>query len=560
MHKFLNFILTAVSALLLHVGVQAQTAVYNYDLFDTVPTGGSVNTGFESMIFSKNADSVYVLAHNHAVMSIGNQPRFSRTGFIIAKCDTGTLTCDTTRYWASDTVDYLTDFYVPLSIFNLGDKLVVANINGNDWEPLDSTISRKFSIDIHFINENTLQTDSLKSFSVFETSQFYMLSSLHVLPVDSTSIMIGGWAYSDSFEVPRPAALVKVNAANMEIEWYKQLNDQTSITSVQIQEDKVFVAGSRIDYHPNHQTVDPLRPQFLACYDLDTGVELWKKEYNYKFRYRFSHNFGAELLVSNNRIYLMSRGGMVPIYQVPYRPMLGLRAFPQLTCLDLDGNELWTKLYDTTSYFDYIPQGITFDNDSNIVCIGTRVSRSLEGFPEPNDHHGESQLFITSWNKENGHENWIKSYDQYWHSIEYRGGILGLPTGGVIASGQISYGWTLQGFIQRFNPHGCQAPYNVNCPGDPPLAVPQVKPAQSGNVTLYPNPVREEAFIEFSQDFDLSQNIEMRMFDVTGQLVNMQKMSAAKTRIPRNNLPSGLYLIHISNSHGVIKTFKAVFQ
>lgn len=86
------------------------------------------------------------------------------------------------------------------------------------------------------------------------------------------------------------------------------------------------------------------------------------------------------------------------------------------------------------------------------------------------------------------------------------------------------------------------------------------KLGNESKITLYPNPVREEAYIEFSQDFDLSQNIEMRMFDVTGQLVNMQKLNAAKTRIPRNNLPSGLYLIHVSNSHEVIKTFKVVFQ
>lgn len=558
MYPFKVFILTGVLALLLLTGARAQTPVYDYELSDTVATDGYLNTGFEAMTFSKNADSVFLLGRGSMTKFLGNQFSHSRPGFIIAKCDTLTLTCDTSRYWATDTVTYGRDFYVPTSLFYLGDNLIAVSANANDWEVHDTLERRRMSIDFNFINERTLRTDSLKRLKDSQTNLYYSFIPLHAESGDNTFVIIGGWVISDSTGNNTPASLLKLNMLTMQIEWFKEISNQVEVTTVRIINDKVIVTGTRFAYHPEHQTVAPFRTQFVTAYDLNTGNELWLKEYDRRFRHLTVSK--SQILVSNNRIYLMSQGGKVPIYQVPYRPMLGLRAFPQLTCLDFDGNELWTKLYDTASYFDYIPQGMTFDKDSNIICAGLRISRSLEGFPEDNGHYGDGQMFITSWNKDNGKENWIKSYDRYWEYLHYTGGLLGLPTGGVIVSGYITDGWTRRGLIQRFNPYGCQAPYNVNCPGDPPLAVPQIQPAQTGSVSLYPNPVSHEAFVEFSPEFDLSQNLEIRMFNVTGQQVKTLKVHSSKTRISRDHLPSGLYLVQITNSREVIKTFKAVFR
>ena len=557
MYPFKVFILTGVLALLLLTGAQAQTPVYQYELFDTVPTGGYADTDFESMTFSKNTDSVYLVGRGRISTFAGNQYKDFRPGFIIAKCDTLTLTCDTTRYWATEPVPYL-DTFIPKNIFYLNDKLIIVVTNFTHWEKYDTTEILKPTTDFYFINEHSLRVDSVKKIKHSKTNFFHRFYAMDAQPVSNTSVILGGWAISDSLGEIRPATLVKINPVTMDIEWHKEFSNQTNITTIKIKNNIVIITGNRFSYHPEHQTVKRFRAKFVGAYDLTTGTELWIKEYNRRFRSSEVHR--SEMLVSNNRIYLMSQGGKVPIYQVPYRPMLGLRAFPQLTCLDHDGNELWTKLYDTNRYFDYIPQGITFDKDSNIICAGIRISRSLEGFPEDNGHYGDGQMFITSWNKDNGKENWVKSYDRYWEYLHYTGGLLGLPTGGVIASGYITYGWSRRGLIQRFNPHGCQAPYNVNCPGDPPLAVPQIQPAQTGNVSLYPNPVRNEAFIEFTSEFDLSQNLEIRIFNATGQQVKTHKVHSSKTRISRDHLPSGLYLIQISNSREVIKTFKAVFK
>lgn len=69
----------------------------------------------------------------------------------------------------------------------------------------------------------------------------------------------------------------------------------------------------------------------------------------------------------------------------------------------------------------------------------------------------------------------------------------------------------------------------------------------AADINVYPNPGRDQFFIEMPYD----QNSTIEIFNVEGQLVYSCKLQSTKTEIKIDALTSGLYFIQVKNSKGV---------
>lgn len=75
------------------------------------------------------------------------------------------------------------------------------------------------------------------------------------------------------------------------------------------------------------------------------------------------------------------------------------------------------------------------------------------------------------------------------------------------------------------------------------------------NVALYPNP----AYSYVTLDLDLSQfkdSIKFELFSLNGKLIKTGKLMSNQTDIQVDDLAAAIYLLNISSSKKVIKTFK----
>ncbi len=68
---------------------------------------------------------------------------------------------------------------------------------------------------------------------------------------------------------------------------------------------------------------------------------------------------------------------------------------------------------------------------------------------------------------------------------------------------------------------------------------------------VYPNPVQNQATIELAGAINSTQNLQVRIFDVTGKLINNYKMASSNNTltIDASNLVSGIYFVHLTDSN-----------
>jgi len=72
------------------------------------------------------------------------------------------------------------------------------------------------------------------------------------------------------------------------------------------------------------------------------------------------------------------------------------------------------------------------------------------------------------------------------------------------------------------------------------------------DVLVYPNPVDEAIYIEYSLDYNT--NIQVELFNVTGKKVFSETYNSAKNnwQIKTDGFPSGTYFLHINSPTGTI--------
>ena len=76
-------------------------------------------------------------------------------------------------------------------------------------------------------------------------------------------------------------------------------------------------------------------------------------------------------------------------------------------------------------------------------------------------------------------------------------------------------------------------------------------------VSAYPNPTNGNLTLSFKNHY--SDLIEYTFFDEYGKLINSDRLCAPQTQIPTTNLPSGVYILHISkNNLEEVQTFKII--
>ena len=76
------------------------------------------------------------------------------------------------------------------------------------------------------------------------------------------------------------------------------------------------------------------------------------------------------------------------------------------------------------------------------------------------------------------------------------------------------------------------------------------------NISVYPNPVKDFLTVDFnSEKLD---NSSYQLFDVTGKVINQGNLKSVKSQISASSLTSGIYLLRITNSGKVVKSFKII--
>jgi hypothetical protein len=76
------------------------------------------------------------------------------------------------------------------------------------------------------------------------------------------------------------------------------------------------------------------------------------------------------------------------------------------------------------------------------------------------------------------------------------------------------------------------------------------------NITVYPNPFSTEAIIQADHDF---KNATMKVYNSLGQLVQQLKNISGQTiNLNRDDLPSGLYFLQLTEDYKILKTIKIV--
>lgn len=75
-------------------------------------------------------------------------------------------------------------------------------------------------------------------------------------------------------------------------------------------------------------------------------------------------------------------------------------------------------------------------------------------------------------------------------------------------------------------------------------------------IKVYPNPVTEKLSIDLN---DVSGNIKLMLYSMTGQLLITEKLNTQKNSINISHLKNGLYLVNLHFSdYKTIKTFKII--
>ncbi|MFC4685519.1 T9SS type A sorting domain-containing protein [Epilithonimonas pallida] len=76
------------------------------------------------------------------------------------------------------------------------------------------------------------------------------------------------------------------------------------------------------------------------------------------------------------------------------------------------------------------------------------------------------------------------------------------------------------------------------------------------NILLYPNPVKDLLWIEFSDKN--YQNSNYTLFDSQGKLIKKGNLNQQKSELDFSLLPSSVYIIRVFQNDQTIKTFKVI--
>lgn len=90
-----------------------------------------------------------------------------------------------------------------------------------------------------------------------------------------------------------------------------------------------------------------------------------------------------------------------------------------------------------------------------------------------------------------------------------------------------------------------------------PTAVSSLNTSEPG-VTLYPNPANDELNVVYNASADIR---TIAVYNVIGKVMNVFKVSGSSANLNISNIPSGIYFVRLTNSHGdVVVTRKFTKQ
>ena len=75
-------------------------------------------------------------------------------------------------------------------------------------------------------------------------------------------------------------------------------------------------------------------------------------------------------------------------------------------------------------------------------------------------------------------------------------------------------------------------------------------------VKAYPNPVRYQLSVDFSEEFD--EQLIMELYDLNGKLIIKQPFNGTKEEIDFSNYSTGEYILRVRNDQELFKSFKII--
>ncbi len=96
---------------------------------------------------------------------------------------------------------------------------------------------------------------------------------------------------------------------------------------------------------------------------------------------------------------------------------------------------------------------------------------------------------------------------------------------------------------------GAQQPYEIS-------VVTGLEEAIGINLTAYPNPVTDQLILSVD-NFELSK-LYFQLFDMRGQLLQKEKITANQTTIAMSNLGQATYFVKVIQGNKEVKTFKII--
>ena len=100
----------------------------------------------------------------------------------------------------------------------------------------------------------------------------------------------------------------------------------------------------------------------------------------------------------------------------------------------------------------------------------------------------------------------------------------------------------------KVNP-GVQQPYEI-------FTLATNENVVQSNISVYPNPVKDFLTVDFNTE--KLENSSYQLFDASGKIIIQGNLKSAKSQISANDLPTGMYLLRITNSGQIVKTFKII--
>lgn len=92
------------------------------------------------------------------------------------------------------------------------------------------------------------------------------------------------------------------------------------------------------------------------------------------------------------------------------------------------------------------------------------------------------------------------------------------------------------------------------------IMVGQDEPLPGISVTLNPNPVRQDVFLQLAEDYPGTRRgeISLSLYDIYGSLLLHQIIVQESTTISLDKYPDGMYIVKVVRDQVAIKSFKVV--